>query len=260
MIDVLFDGLERLRRKDYAWVQLDVATPGLSAAAIAAAVVRVADDLSALVAESPARRPIGRWWFIRKNPGVRVRIEIPDKNHTSSTAALSALSVLGPTTISEYEAERYRFGGDDGMDIAHDQFALDSTLTVLRERMNEPPIQWSAWLLDDLSRRLTDDAAEAWDSWKRLEEVLESAIGAHIAQEFPISTSADDQAARQVKSAAERGHSVVARRLRQASLGHGVGRRTWFGAVAIFHWNRLALTPREMQRVVSEVISRFNCR
>lgn len=105
-----------------------------------------------------------------------------------------------------------------------------------------------------------DDAAEVWDAWKRLEEVIGSVAGMRTDHASLTLTPDEESALRQVRSAAERGHSIVAERLRQSPLEHGVGLRSWFGAAAVFHWNRLELRPAEMQRVVSEVLSRFDSR
>lgn len=153
MTDGLLDELDRLRRKDDVWVQVNVAAPGTPATMIAEAVARVADEVNTLRIASPEGGRVGRWWFVRKHPGVRVRIEVPSAHEVWSAAAQSALSRLGPAAVSVYEAERYRFGGDQGMNVAHDQFALDSSLAVLRERVRVLPMRWSAWLLDDFSRR-----------------------------------------------------------------------------------------------------------
>jgi thiopeptide-type bacteriocin biosynthesis protein len=260
MTDGMLTELDRLRRKDDLWIQIDVAAPGASASTIAEAVARVVGELNALGVGSPEGGRVGRWWFVRKHPGVRVRIEVPSIDEAWRAAARSALSRLGPAAVSVYEAERYRFGGDQGMNVAHDEFALDSSLAVLRERVHVRPMHWSAWLLDDLCWRLVDDAAEAWDAWKRLEEVIGSVAGKRI-DHVSLRMAADEERALwHVKSAADHGHGIVAERLRQASLEHGVGLRSWFGAAAVFHWNRLGLQPVEIQQVVSEVLSRFDSR
>lgn len=258
MTDNLLGKLDNLRRKDEDWVQIDVAAPGASATMIARSVATIADELRSRGSESRPGTRIGRWWFVRKHPGVRIRIEAPGLGEAVGAAARSALSELGPCTISPYEAERYRFGGDEGMDVAHDQFALDSSLAVLRERGQVPPVPWSAWLLNDLCQRLTDDPAESWDAWKRLEEILgpgKSASGMPSRMSDHV-----NQAIQQVSEAVVPGNKMVAERLRQATLAHDVGIRTWFGAAAVFHWNRLGLRPAAMQQVVAAALLRFDSR
>lgn len=254
--DAVLAELDRMRAHAQRWVAVDVAAVDPAAQSIAEAVARASDDVAADAA-NVSRPP--RWWFLRKPPGVRVRIEAPTTPESWSVAAKAALSSLGPAVLSVYEPERYRFGGDVGMDVAHDQFALDSTLAARYERISDHlvKVHWSAWLLDDLCLRLVDDPAEAWDAWKRLEDSLATVVDKPGRRRTASSETSADTASQHLQRAGQQGNAMVAARLRQAQLRHGIARRAWFGAVSVFHWNRLGFQPEQMQQVVAEALDRF---
>jgi thiopeptide-type bacteriocin biosynthesis protein len=244
MTDELLDGLDALRHREAHWLQVDVAAPQLTANAIADAVDRAAN-------KDNAGRMTGRWWFVRKPPGVRIRQETREPG--SSDAVLTAFTALGPSTLSVYESERYRFGGDDGMEVAHDLFTFDCSLAVIRERVEVPPVRWSTCVLGDLARRLTDDGAEEWDAWKRLEQMLSSIVGRAASSTVPDPAVGGDGTPHGLSDVLARGHGIVERRLRATTLS-GIGPRSWFGAAAVFHWNRLGLRPEDMQTVAADAL------
>lgn len=241
--DELLAGVEGLRRRNLAWCQVDLAQPGV-------AVSDVAGALAPVLVEFGPRR----WWLVRKEPGARVRVETLDAGDRLADAVLAALGVLGAARPSTYEPETYRFGGDEGIDIAHDHFALDSALAALVERVPDVSLRrWSTAALLDLSRRVVDDPAEWWDAWKQLESVVVPLVGALPQASDPQTATASTSD--RLITAMEAGNSRVAARLRDATLLAGVGRRTWFAAAAVFHWNRLGFHPAQMAAVIADALA-----
>lgn len=240
--ETLLAALDALRARNLRWVQIDVA----AAAA--------AEELAAVLVPLWTTFGPRRWWFVRKAPGVRVRVELDGADPDALLmACCTALGPLGPVGATVYEPEIYRFGGTEGMDVAHDHFALDTALTVLLGRGHDRrtnPIQWSVVALGDLSTRVVEDPAERWDAWKTLEELLTS-VGEAPA---PHAGAAEPDIPLRLSSALQRGNERVAVRLGRATLAHGVGRRSWFAAVAVFHWNRLGLGPAQMAQVIGTVL------
>ena len=248
--EAILAGLDDLRARDQDWVQLELA------ASVTAA------ELAAALREPLQQFGPQRWWFVRKAPGMRVRIEAAGVDRgTVLVATRQALAGLGAVRSSPYEPETYRFGGPAGMDVAHDHFALDSALaaalSAARSRVARPvtAARWSMAMLGDLSARVVDDAAEHYDAWKRLEEVL-SNVGAPPIVDRRRSDDHGDEGnvPTRLAAALQQGNERVARRLQQSSLEHGVGRRSWFAAVAVFHWNRLGFGPADMAGVVAAML------
>lgn len=75
---------------------------------------------------------IAGWWFIRKHPCWRVRVQASLSGNATDAflrSALDALSVGGLLTRWRpgiYEAEEAAFGGPEGMAVAHELFTADS--------------------------------------------------------------------------------------------------------------------------------------
>ena len=74
-----------------------------------------------------------------------------------------------------YDPEVYQFGGEEGLDAAHEFFTIESAavleyhrLVVGAEARLEPEI-FSLLLLDSLLGQVTDDAFELWDTWCKME-------------------------------------------------------------------------------------------
>jgi thiopeptide-type bacteriocin biosynthesis protein len=119
-------------------------------------------------------------FFLRKSPGLRLRFS--GKNLGSTLlprltdlldAARSKEEIAGHH-FGIYEPETHRFGGEEGIDIAHDLFTHDceefyrllalehaGTSTSGREIL-------SLFVLNDLIGRLTEDLWEQWDVWKNM--------------------------------------------------------------------------------------------
>ena len=120
------------------------------------------------------------WSFLtRKPPGMRLRFASDHIAVQLLPALVSWLErveedgIIRCYRFEHYEPEIHRFGGPDGMEIAHFAFDADTRLILsyygnpsLRETL--VPQIYSILTLDDLFSQATDDPAETWDIWKRL--------------------------------------------------------------------------------------------
>ena len=119
-------------------------------------------------------------FFIRKPPGLRLRFQIkhsPDEFRRIVTAwveELEEVSAVKKHVFSVYEPEEYRFGGPDGMEVAHRVWSLDTEL-VLSYELLKPGERTSlrrtafwAMLEHHFVKSALNDDAEIWDVWCRL--------------------------------------------------------------------------------------------
>src|ERR1700722_9855965 len=107
---------------DSTWRQLTLICGNWRAAEYAAVTV-----LGPALTTARDAGDVASWWFIRKGPEWRIRLESPDGRFPGRLAGALA-GARGVRTASEtvYEPETTRFGGRDGMAAAHRLFAADS--------------------------------------------------------------------------------------------------------------------------------------
>ncbi|GAA3252896.1 thiopeptide-type bacteriocin biosynthesis protein [Nonomuraea helvata] len=253
------------RGAGHAWYQVNADFPDTADAA-AAAIGRQLDRLHALV---------GAWWFIRKQPGLRLRLR-PRSDTTAMRAAVNAalndLATSGVITCwrsAIYEPETAAFGGPTGMDIAHDLFCADSRhiVTYLRQSAPDAGRKEVSMLLLGTMLSTCLDRFERGDVWHRVAELrplptppspgqlealadkirpLVASPLSPIAPAGPLAFAApwaDDfrQAGQSLYGAATAGH--LTRGIRHIFVHH-----------VIFHWNRLGLPP-----TTQGVLSRAAC-
>ena len=127
--------------------------------------------LGPLLTTAQDKGDIASWWFIRKGPEWRVRLESPAGSLTGRLA--EALAVNGDAravTEGTYEPETTRFGGPDAMDAAHRLFAADSRRLLDHLASNSPrllreiPVILAARLL----RAARQDWYEQGDCWEQM--------------------------------------------------------------------------------------------
>ncbi|MFF7899635.1 methyltransferase, FxLD system [Streptomyces sp. NPDC088817] len=106
----------------------------------------------------------GRFHFLRKDAGVRLRTERPA---AALLNRLVAEKVITGWVGGIYEAETEAFGGLEGMDVAHDVFCADSR-AALAETGNPGTRERSVMLLSAMIREAGLDPFEAGDVWARL--------------------------------------------------------------------------------------------
>ena len=141
------------------------------------AVPRFRDALRRAVVRWQRRGVIGRFFFMNKAPGMRLRFEVSGRANALRLveAWLARRPEIARIEPSLYLAETYQFGGSAGSHVAHD-FHADDSLRALEVMHREArgvasasPEILSLLVVCDLVRRMTDDTFEAWDVWKRME-------------------------------------------------------------------------------------------
>ncbi|MCA1673221.1 MAG: thiopeptide-type bacteriocin biosynthesis protein, partial [Actinobacteria bacterium] len=120
---------------------------------------------------------IAAWWFIRKAPGLRLRIK-SGGTHPALAAALdplfeelTATGALAHWQHTLYEPEEAAFGGPPGMEIAHELFNTDSHHILSYLRHEQPPIgrrELSVLLCTTLFRAADQEWFECGDIWHRV--------------------------------------------------------------------------------------------
>lgn len=144
------------------WQQINVTFPG-SAEAAGAALRRSLHDL------------VDGWWFMRKRPGLRLRLRPrADAGQTIETALtnLAASGVISGWQPVIYESETAAFGGPTGMAIAHELFCADSghILTRLPQPAQEVGRKELSMLLLGTMLSTCLDRFERGDVWQLVAE------------------------------------------------------------------------------------------
>jgi thiopeptide-type bacteriocin biosynthesis protein len=121
---------------------------------------------------------LGRWWFIRKHPHWRLRLQPPPGTGTGHLRAtisallddLTAAGRLIGWRPGVYEPETTAFGGPAAMDIAHTLFQHDSHAILTRgaERHAVGRSELSVLLLSAMFRAAGQDRYEQGDIWHRV--------------------------------------------------------------------------------------------
>ncbi|SBT90999.1 protein-L-isoaspartate(D-aspartate) O-methyltransferase [Streptomyces sp. DI166] len=104
-----------------------------------------------------------RFHFLRKDAGVRLRIEQPAADLLDQLVAEQ--HIIGWTS-GIYEPETHAFGGPEGMQVAHDVFCADSP-AALAETGNPGARERSVMLLSSMIREAGLDPFEAGDVYAR---------------------------------------------------------------------------------------------
>jgi thiopeptide-type bacteriocin biosynthesis protein len=229
-----------------------------------------ADHLAPLLEQAETDGAVSAWWFIRKHPCWRLRLLPGPAGRTmiaDIAAALDQLTAAG--TIDAwwpgiYEAETAAFGGNPGIDIAHDLFSADSRaiLTVLgRDHLELGRRELSLLLCATLMRAANLEWYEQGDVWHRVsrERPLPSDVQAGqiaaMANEvrnllladtapnspLPSANGPLASAASWVEEFHRAGQSLGIT-ARNGTLKRGL--REVISYQVIFHWNRLGLHTR----------------
>ncbi|AKT40984.1 thiopeptide-type bacteriocin biosynthesis protein [Chondromyces crocatus] len=123
-------------------------------------------------------RTIDRFSFLDKSPGLRLRFrmlraDFPERLSTFLQTCADEGELSGWVRRA-YEAEVHQFGGEVGMDLAHEFFTTES-LAVLGHRAlhltghaSLSSTEFSLLLLHDLFQHLVEDRWELWDLWANL--------------------------------------------------------------------------------------------
>ena len=243
------------------WQQLGVAfAPGRASQDERA---RFGEALRRAIVRWRARGVVGRVFFMDKPPGMRLRFETTTGAPAARTRGLVESWLCRQACVARVErslylAETYQFGGSAAADVAHDFHAADSLhalQAIHRDQRGDASASLeilSLLVVCDLARRMTDDAWEAWDLWKRMDltgrlpRVSRETAAAMIALVRPFVlepelvlrrlASADRRLLASAYQANERAATAMRRLAAEGQLLFHV--REIIPFWIIFHWNR----------------------
>jgi thiopeptide-type bacteriocin biosynthesis protein len=220
-----------------------------------------------------------QWFFMRKPPGLRLRFRGPDLDQRLMPVLVPWLeeaehrNAIRSFRPALYEPESFRFGGQAGMAIAHDQFDRDSCLVLRYETLSaddRTTLQrevFSLAVMNGLFQRCVGDGAEVWDIWQQLRHALSgpaerpldagSLAWEHrlLAGESLDTALLSSGAQTLLGSVYDHNREVAARlHVAQVSQQMTIGPRAWLVAVCIFHWNRLGFTLTEVGPIAERMV------
>lgn len=229
-----------------------------------------AEHLAPLLHQAEDDGILMAWWFMRKYPCWRLRLRTGSAGNTMQAhlgTAFDQLAAHGRIVRwwpGIYEAETAAFGGEAGMDFAHDLFCADSRAIIKLVRHNTTGLgrrELSLLLCGTLLRAAGLEWYEQGDVWHRI------CLKRHLPADVPTSqltTMADDLTHLMRADTAADGPLLNtngplasatqwADAFRQA--GHTLGTAAKAGTLCrglrdilaytvIFHWNRLGLPSR----------------
>jgi thiopeptide-type bacteriocin biosynthesis protein len=143
----------------------------------------IASHLAPFLRQAQSDGTLGTWWFLRKHPCWRVRLQPgPTTTHGDLEVLvgvvlnnLTAAGVLDRWRVAIYEPEIFAFGGPAGMEIAHALFHLDSSniLNGLghREMSALGRRELSIMLCGSMFRAAGQDWYEQGDIWHRVAQL-----------------------------------------------------------------------------------------
>lgn len=204
-------------------------------------------------------------WFVRKPPGIRLRLSGPGFDATAHSAVMALLDHevaqgnLVRWWYSTYEPETYRLGGPVALTAVHTLLSADTTVWLIWERLSRQEGTrlsedvMALALYSDLLLRATEGYEEAWDVWCALHRIYAGAL-----PEAPRAPSSRrhlllPQGLQRLAKTAERtcldagfaANAQFAQALEQTwERGELVGgRRALLATLASFHWNIWCLRP-----------------
>lgn len=206
-----------------------------------------------------------RFWFVRKDPALRLRFggrRLPITLRARLDAALAELGAAGAVStwfLGVYEPETHLLGGPEVTELVHDGFDLDTAAWMaLAEAEDEAPLPFSTAVASlaamvDLVERCVGSRSEIWDVWQNLHRI-------HGVPEVPLHAPAIGL--RQLERlGGARARPIVERYAHaNATLAAGldalrrrgallVGRRALLPTIAAFHWNRHRIGAPTMARL-----------
>ncbi|MBI2568100.1 MAG: hypothetical protein HYV63_13810 [Candidatus Schekmanbacteria bacterium] len=277
-------GLDRVARAsdELGWVQIGlIVSPQASAEAIGHS------SLLAVVSRWQGEGLIRRFWFMRKPPGFRLRFEVPAEREDELRRAvedlvrdLIASGACGGHELGIYDPEVFQFGGEAGLEVAHDWFAADSLLCLeyLRERAGgraaPAPMVMGLMVTHHLFRGVCLDDWEAWDCWRRMDlagrrppvfedtrpevekrhRAVRARLAALVAAHRELPNRLGGELGRMLGQWYEANRRATAGLAAAAKRGELLyGPRLIVPWMAIFHWNRLGLAIVDQHSLVYQM-------
>jgi thiopeptide-type bacteriocin biosynthesis protein len=237
--------------------------------------------LSATLEGMRADGRVASWWFLVKSdaaPHLRLRVQ-PARGVDAATLGddlertFDGLRVAGALQSFHrgvYEPERFLFGGEVGMALAHRFFDLDSRFALNTDGSDQASLLWTALLL----REAGLDPFEHWDVWQRVLE-LRPATSATLEPRLvalvdpvrrlvrrDVETLKDDLIRRSsalhdlVRVELPALGSALREAQRQGRLQRGL--RELLSVWIVFHWNRCLFTGTFQSRLAQLLTEAWN--
>ena len=205
-------------------------------------------------------------WFVRKAPGIRLRLYGPGFDATANSAFVALLDHevaqgnLVRWWYSTYEPETYRLGGPIALRAVHSLLSADTTVWLGWEclfrqggtRLSEDVMALA--LYSDLLLRATEGYEEAWDVWCALHRIYAGALPEEPHEPSPRRHLLLPQELQRLVKEAERAclaTGFAANEQFAQALEHiwergelVGGRRALLATLASFHWNIWCLRPQ----------------
>jgi thiopeptide-type bacteriocin biosynthesis protein len=217
-------------------------------------------ELSELFAAWTNDGVIRRWFFVRKPPGLRVRLDAADPKRLGARirtweamrTSQTWFSRLCTARVSVYEPEYERMGGALGLDLLHDMLCATTSIVLRLEQesagreLRYPIAALGAnWFLEHA--RL--DAAEMADVWQRLDRCFDRTEAGEDSGTFRALTDPvgfADQLPDDLRTVSEELMGVaqtLGTRAQQLANGGtlAVGLRAWLADAILFQWNMYGL-------------------
>lgn len=248
------------------WLQHDVAlAPGPDSAW-----ETIVHWWSAIVVSGRVRPPA---WFVRKPPGLRLRVRVDDAEHGERIvrAIDPANAPGGVWTPGLYEPEQHRFGGPLTLAIAHDQLAISTASWIAWEsqrRADDAVLAaevMAVLLYDDVLARVTGDKGERWDVWCQLASLYYGMAavpgsGRRTGLDLAAIAARGTAAERHILADAKAGNAGCVERLVRAvrSGASRIGPRAFAVTLATMHWNIWSIDRETLRRIVELMIAELD--
>lgn len=199
-------------------------------------------------------------WFVRKDPGLRVRVGgplSPAELLAAATGAFDGLQARGVVAAwfpSAYEPETHQFGGPAATEAVHAYFDADTRALLRwsalpRRRVSDAVL--SLAVLNDMFLKAVGAPEEVWDVWCNLAGMyrgLAQAVPEIPAIGLPGLRRLVGPEGAEVAAIYDAAHAALAGALAELWRGGALlwGRRAILPFVAAFHWNRYAFPAARM--------------
>jgi thiopeptide-type bacteriocin biosynthesis protein len=218
--------------------------------------------LARFLAAAGAR--VRRWFFMRKPPDVRLRVQGDAALHAELAMLLDRLATEGSIRdcrVCVYEPQEHSFGGKAGMALAHRQFHADSRawLSLCALDTTLPPELISLHVLNDLFASGLEGADEVCEVWHLLGRMQPPAEGPRFElQATSRFLAALTLPARAVLTALLLENRAIGRRLSALHLRGALssGQRALLARLGQFHFNRWGV--RRASSVIASALAILN--
>ncbi|MDD9946621.1 MAG: thiopeptide-type bacteriocin biosynthesis protein [Myxococcales bacterium] len=230
--------------------------------------VRSAAPFQALFAsERELGGQLGCWFFTRKRPDLRLRVEASRNFHAELEQRLHACARSGEicsVARATYEPQVGMFGGPWGLALAHAQFRLDSEAWWRLSEL-ETADHWIDWpnvscsLLNELFCGVLESIDEVWEVWLKLRALRPDGV-ASIDRPLTVERALLGHAP-ELATALEpllEGNRELASELAQLHLAGCLtcGERALLANLAQFHLNRWGI--RQASEVIASMVHQLD--